>query len=142
MWRACGWGGNDCGLASMLRHYKGKRRRLHGCREGSRLEAGDGGGHEREDEDGEGEKGAEAAGRVEGNGIVNGRDAEETEAKENNSPDIPDAPVGGAFGRSQSGEEAQGEKEEGDHPRGKPVHARADRAEDVAAVELASWEEI
>jgi len=69
---------------------------------------------------------------VEGDGIVDGGDAEEAKAEEESGPDKPAVPE-----EIAEGNEGDREKESG-----KTVEAGVDGAEDVAAVELPGWEEI
>jgi hypothetical protein len=99
---------------------------------GLRLEAGDGRGHEGEEEDEECEEGGETATWVEGNGVVDRCDAEETEGKQEDGPDKPAVPE----------EIAKGKQDKGKEKRGKTVKASVDGAEDVPAVELSGGQHI
>src|SRR5579862_991021 len=91
------------------------------------------GGHEAEDEDEQGDDGAEAAGGVEWLGVEDGDEAEETDDEEERAPNVPAGP------EMKHGE---GDEDEWKDPRRVAVKARAQRAEDVAAVELRGGEEI
>jgi hypothetical protein len=91
------------------------------------------GGHEAEDEDDQRDDGAEAAGGVEWLGVEDGDEAEEADDEEERAPNVPAGP-----------EMKRGERDEDEwkDPRRVAVKARAQRAEDVAAVELRGGEEI
>ena len=96
-----------------------------------RLQAGDGDGHEGEEEDEKSEEGSETAWRVEGYGVVDGCDAEETEGKQEDGPDDPASP-----------EIAKGNEDEREEEGGEAVNVGVDGAEDVTAVELAGGEKV
>jgi len=77
------------------------------------LQAENWGRHEAEDEDDKSEEGGEAAGRVQGNGIVDGDDAQELLSEEEGGPDIPNKPYS-----------AQGKQSERNQKAGDSVEAR------------------
>ena len=59
---------------------------------GLRLEAGDGDGHEADEEDDEGQEGRETSGRIEGDRVVDRTDAEELLSQEESGPNVPNKP--------------------------------------------------
>jgi len=80
--------------------------------------------------------------RVEGDGVVDRGGAEEAEAEKKDGPDVPEAPAVGVAREMAGGEVAETEQESRNKPGGNAVNARADGAEDVAAVELSGGQEI
>jgi len=94
-------------------------------------EAEDGGGHEAEDENEQGQESGEAARRVEGSRIVDGGYAEEALRQQEPSPNVPNKP-----------DAAEWKKGKRDKDAGNAVKAGADGSEDVPAVELSAGQEI
>jgi len=82
------------------------------------------------------------AGAVEGGGVVEGCGAEEADGEEEGGPDVPEAPLGAEAAGLEGGEIAERDEGEGQQPREEAMEARADAAENVAAVELAGGQEI
>lgn len=89
--------------------------------------------HETEEKDKEGDECAPAARGVEGNGIVDGGYAQETHAEKEKSPNVPALPEA-----EETEREENDRKKDGDEA----VKRSAERAENVAAVELGNWQEI
>ena len=98
---------------------------------GLRLEAGDGDGHEADEEDDEGHESGETAGRVEGDGVVDRTDAEELLSQEESSPNVPNKP-----------DAAEGNQGERNEDAGDAVKTGLDGAEDMTAVELRCGQKI
>jgi hypothetical protein len=92
-----------------------------------------GSGHEAEDENDEGKESAEAASGIERGRVVDRGHAKEAKAEKNGSPEKPAGPTA---------EEAEKKKRSGKKKRKETVNARADRAKDVTAIELAGGKEI
>lgn len=98
---------------------------------GEGLEAGEGSGHEAEEENEESCQSGEAAGRVERGGVVNWGDTEKANSEEKKSPHIPSGP-----------EVAEGKKRKREEPGEEAMNTSADGAKNVSAVELTGREKI
>ncbi len=90
-------------------------------------------GHETEEKNEKGKKCAPAARSVERGGIIDGCDAQETNAEEENSPDVPALP---------ETEEAERDENERKKDRNVTVKGSAEGTENVAAVQLGNRQEI
>ena len=90
--------------------------------------------HEAEEKNEEGEECAPAARGIEGNGIVDRGDAQETHAEEEKSPNVPTLPP--------EAEKAEREKRDGKKDGDEAVKRGSERAENVASVELGNRQEI
>jgi hypothetical protein len=93
----------------------------------------DGGQHETEEEDDEREEGAEAANGVEWRWVVNRWDTKEAHTKKHGAPNVPGLP---------EMKQAQGDENKGHEKGGKPMQARANGTEDMAAVQLTDREQV
>ena len=89
--------------------------------------------HETEEKNEEGEKCPPAASGVERRGIVDGRDAKETHAEKEDSPNVPALP---------KAEEAESEKDEREKDRNGAVERSTEGTQYVAAVELGNGQKI
>lgn len=96
------------------------------------LEAEERSGHERKDQDDESDESGDVAGAIERSRVIDGSDAEKTDAEKERGPKIPAVPK----------EIAEGQESDGKKVRGEAMKARKNGTKDVASIELPGGKKI